>query len=127
VLDGKQFDSRAEGSYYLSLSEDLFFKRIKAFECQPMIDLDVCKYIPDFKITRLDGSVFYVDIKSSPTREKQAYRLKLKMMYQKYPDIEFVEIFDRVVNPAPLKRLTKVRIVKLIEDELFNPIINNRE
>lgn len=50
------------------------------------------KFTLDFKVTRLDMSFYYVDVKSEPTRKKADYVLRRRMMLEKYPDIEFYEV-----------------------------------
>jgi hypothetical protein len=127
MFAGKRFDSKAEGNYYMSLAADLDLELIKDFECQPVIQLSFCKYIPDFKITRLDDTVFFVDVKSEITRKQTDYRLKIKALKAEHPDIEFVEICDGIVDPQPLKPRTVQRMHKLIEEELRHPIILPRD
>lgn len=50
-------------------------------------------YIADFKyFDKEKGKYIIEDIKSPITAKDKVYRLKIKMLLTKYPDIEFVEV-----------------------------------
>lgn len=55
-------------------------------------------YVADFQVTRLDGTVFYVDIKGCET---QVFKLKHRLMCHMYPDV-VLHIVPRVEMLEPL-------------------------
>lgn len=70
-IDGHQFDSKAEGAYYLHLKNlKLDFKIHEKFETLPSFDLQNprkhvrgCTYTPDFSIYEHGNLVSVVDVK----------------------------------------------------------------
>lgn len=99
TVDGHQFDSKKEAHYYLWLKKQVIERKILCFQCQPIIKLfpdpernTHVKYIPDFKITRNDKSVYYVDVKSKITIKDNYYILKRKLLKWIFPKIEFIEV-----------------------------------
>ena len=49
------------------------------------------KYIADFTYKK-DGKLYVEDVKSEITRKDKTYRLKIKILLDRYKDIEFREI-----------------------------------
>lgn len=93
VLDGIEFDSKAEGEYYTLLKKERENGLIHSFELQPRFILQdkfvkdgvsfrKIEYVADFLITHNDGSVEVVDIKGMETPE---FRIKRKLFEKKYP------------------------------------------
>lgn len=99
TFDGREFDSRAEMRFYIELKQRVLNQEIESFECQPIVALfkdplnpgRYVKYIPDFRVNGLDGSIYYVDVKGTITAEESTYRLKIKCFKHFYPDIELRE------------------------------------
>lgn len=90
-IDGHQFDSKAEGAYYLHLKNlKLDFKIHEKFEIQPAFYLDnphkresACTYKPDFSIYEDGELISVVDIKGGDATLTEASRLRMKMfMYR---------------------------------------------
>ena len=90
-IDGHQFDSKAEGAYYLHLKNlKLHFKIHEKFEIQPAFYLDnphkresACTYKPDFSIYEDGELISVVDIKGGDATLTEASRLRMKMfMYR---------------------------------------------
>jgi len=99
TADGHTFHSKKEFRHYLYLKQEALNKKIYCFECQPIIQLfpdpernTYIKYIADFKVTRNDRSVYYVDVKSEVTKKDKYYILKRKLLKWIFPKIEFIEI-----------------------------------
>lgn len=101
VVDGIKFPSTKEANYYCDLK---LLKRagvIKDFDRQVPFVLQpgyrqkdgkaivAIKYYADFVLTYPDGHQKVVEIKGYKT---DVYNLKKKMLFYKYPDIEFEEI-----------------------------------
>ena len=91
VIDGHQFDSKAEGAYYLHLKNlKLDFKIHEKFEIQPAFYLNnphkresACTYKPDFSIYENGELISVVDVKGDKATLTEASRLRMKMfMYQ---------------------------------------------
>lgn len=100
TVDGIRFDSRAESVYYSNLKILKRAKQIKDFECQPVFVLVPpfrkngkhfrgIKYVADFKVTHLDGSIEIVDVKGFKT---DGYRLKKQLFESLYPDLTINEV-----------------------------------
>lgn len=101
---GIKFDSKKEGTYYLKLKamEELgIIKDLKLqvkFELQPKfrfgnkIVRDI-NYVADFEyFSMIDNKIHVVDVKSKATKNDKVYKLKIKMLLYKYPNINFDEI-----------------------------------
>ena len=95
-IDGILFDSILEGDYYCYLKLMAKVREIIAFSIKPRIVLvegnrkiKPITYIPDFCVTDKTGHNFYADTKGART---ELYKDKIKMLYLKYPRIDFREI-----------------------------------
>lgn len=95
VINGIQFDSKAEGQYYIILKDKQRRGEIESFTLQPKFLLQEGfekngkKYRPitykaDFEIVHNDGSLEIVDVKGFVTKE---FAIKLKMFEKAYPDL----------------------------------------
>lgn len=91
-IDGYQFDSKAEGAYYLHLKNlKLDFKIHERFETLPSFDLQNprkhvrgCTYTPDFSIYEHGKLVSVVDVKGGRATLTRASVLRMKMFMAKY-------------------------------------------
>lgn len=102
--DGIKFDSIKEQKRYLQLLQLEKLGIIKNLRMQvPYLLLDTIiykgktypktSYICDFQyIDVKTGKVVVEDVKSPATAKDKVYRLKIKMLLSKYPDIDFEEI-----------------------------------
>lgn len=100
TIDNIKFDSRAEAAYYSRLKMLRKAKQIQEFECQPVFVLVPpfrkngkhyrgIKYVADFKVTHLDGSIEIIDVKGVRT---QGYLLKRQLFENLYPDLTITEV-----------------------------------
>ena len=99
-----RFSSKKEKSRYIELKQLEKARIIKELELQPkFLLLDTIHYKSktypktyykaDFKyFDNEKGKYIIEDIKSPITAKDKVYRLKIKMLLTKYPDIEFREI-----------------------------------
>lgn len=104
VYNGIKFDSKKERDRYIALKLCEKSGDIKNLELQPkFLLLDTIHYknktypktyyIADFKYFSNDEGKYIVeDIKSPITAKDKVYRLKIKMLLTKYPNIDFREI-----------------------------------
>lgn len=104
IYNGIKFDSKKERDRYITLKQLEKAGIIKELELQPkFLLLDTIHYkdktypktyyIADFKyFDNEKGKYITEDIKSPITAKDKVYRLKIKMLLTKYPDIEFKEI-----------------------------------
>lgn len=104
IYNGIKFDSKKERDKYIELKQLEKAGIIKELELQPkFLLLDTIHYkgktypktyyIADFKYFDNEKCKYIVeDVKSSITAKDKVYRLKIKMLLTKYPDIEFREI-----------------------------------
>lgn len=99
---GIKFDSIKERDHYIALKQLEQYGFIKDLKMQvPFLLIDTIrhngktypktKYIADFTYIK-DGKLFVEDVKSEITRKDKTYRLKIKLLLSKYPDIDFKEI-----------------------------------
>lgn len=90
-IDGRRFDSKAEGRRYLVLKDMERKGEISGLECQVSFTLvpeqiisgkkeKPVRYICDFRYTRKDGLVVVEDVKSAPTKTRE-FILKRKLMW----------------------------------------------
>ena len=97
--DGISFDSKKEATRYRTLRVQEFVGFISDLELQPEFILQdgfrhkgewihPIKYRADFRYTNSDGIVVVEDAKGHRTKE---YRIKKKMLFKRYPDINFLE------------------------------------
>ena len=104
ISNGLKFDSKKERDRYITLKQLEKARIIKELELQPkFLLLDTIHYKSktypktyykaDFKyFDNEKGKYIIEDIKSPITAKDKVYRLKIKMLLTKYPDIEFREI-----------------------------------
>jgi len=89
TLNGRTYASRAEAAWSAFYQNELSLGRLKALEYQPMIELlprpNRVKYVADFKLTHLDGSEEYIDVKGVET---DVFKLKKKMLAYFHPEIK---------------------------------------
>lgn len=120
IVDGINFDSTQESSYYLLLKDKLANKEIKSFELQPSYELTpkfikngklirAMSYAPDFLIVHLDDSIECIDVKGFST---QASEMRKKLFDYRYPDIKltwvsYVKKYGGWIEISELKRLRK--------------------
>ena len=102
--NGIKFDSIKERNYYIKLKMMQNCGKISDLKLQPkylLIDTIHYKnktypktyYIADFQYySKEDNKIHVVDVKSEATRKDKVYRLKIKMLLNKYPDVDFEEI-----------------------------------
>lgn len=111
IINNITFDSKKEGSRYLEL---LFQKEqgiIKDFKIQPVyilqdkfkrfdklknkeITVRAIKYIADFEVIGNNGEVWIEDVKAFDKKKgniikTDVFKIKEKMFYKRFPDIEF--------------------------------------
>ena len=104
IYNGIKFDSKKERDKYIELKQLEKAGIIKELELQPkFLLLDTIHYKgktypktyykADFKyFDNEKGKYIVEDVKSLITAKDKVYRLKIKMLLAKYPDIEFVEV-----------------------------------
>ena len=104
IYKGIKFESKKEMRRYITLKQLERAGIIKELELQPkFLLLDTIHYkgktypktyyIADFKyFDKEKGKYIIEDIKSPITVKDKVYRLKIKMLLAKYPDIDFVEV-----------------------------------
>lgn len=101
---GLKFDSLKERNHYIVLEHLEKTGQIKDLKRQvPYLLIDTIKYkgktypktkyYADFQYTDPEtGKTKVIDIKSDITRKDKVYRIKIKLLLSKYPDIDFEEI-----------------------------------
>lgn len=100
--DGYTFDSIKEKNHYIALKQLEKAGIISDLQLQvPFLLIDTIrhngktypktKYIADFTYIK-DGKLYVEDVKSEITRKDKTYRLKIKILLDRYKDIEFREI-----------------------------------
>lgn len=104
IYDGIKFDSKKEKTRFITLKQLEKAGIIKELELQPkFLLLDTIHYKDktypkiyykaDFKyFDNEKGKYIVEDVKSLITAKDKVYRLKIKMLLTKYPDIDFVEV-----------------------------------
>ena len=104
IYNGIKFDSKKEKSRYITLKQLERAGIIKELELQPkflLLDTIYYKgktysktyYKADFKyFDNEKGKYIVEDVKSPITAKDKVYRLKIKMLLTKYPDVDFVEV-----------------------------------
>lgn len=102
-LDGHTFDSTGEAEAYRYLKRDEACGIISKLELQPRFILQdafkdssglrhrAIEYVADFRFLDINGDSEIVDYKGFRT---PVYKIKLKMLRAKYPDLKFTE-WDR--------------------------------
>lgn len=95
-IDGWKFDSEHESNVYLMFKSDTESGKYRAFFCQvPFMLPGGIKYVCDFLTFNNDGTFTVWDAKSEATAKDKVYRMKKKLMREKY-GIEIREILNRV-------------------------------
>ena len=100
--DGHEFDSKKEYLHYLGLKQLEKAGIILDLKLQvPFLLIDTIrykdktypktKYIADFTYIQ-DDKLVVEDVKSEITRKDKVYRIKIKLLLERYPNIEFKEI-----------------------------------
>lgn len=104
TYDDIKFDSKKEKNRYIQLKQLEKLGYIKDLKMQvPYLLIDTIKYkgktypktqyYVDFQYTEVKtGKVIVEDVKSEITRKDKTYRLKIKLLLSKYPEIDFEEI-----------------------------------
>ena len=104
IYNGIKFDRKKERDRYVTLKQLEKAGIIKELELQPkFLLLDTIHYKgktypktyykADFKyFDNEKGKYIVEDVKSTITAKDKVYRLKIKMLLAKYPDIEFIEV-----------------------------------
>ena len=104
IYNGIKFDSKKERTRYITLKQLHSLGQIESLELQPKFLLldtihykgktyPITYYKADFKyFDNEKGKYIVEDVKSPITAKDKVYRLKIKMLLAKYPDIDFVEI-----------------------------------
>ncbi|KRM01314.1 hypothetical protein FD41_GL001618 [Lentilactobacillus farraginis DSM 18382 = JCM 14108] len=102
MIDGHQFDSKAEGAYYRHLKNlKLDFKIHEKFEILPSFDLQNpnkhirgCAYTPDFSIYENGNLVSVVDVKGGRITKTRASVLRMKYFMYKYQVPVIIAMYD---------------------------------
>lgn len=104
IYNGIKFDSIKEKNRYIQLKLLEKAKEIKELELQPkFLLIDTIRYnnktyhktyyIADFRYFSIkEGKYIVEDVKSPITAKDKVYRLKIKLLLSKYPNINFIEI-----------------------------------
>lgn len=104
IYNSIKFDSKKERDRYIQLKQLHSLGQIESLELQPkFLLLDTIHYKgktypktyykADFKyFDNGKGKYIIEDVKSPITAKDKVYRLKIKMLLTKYPDIEFIEV-----------------------------------
>ena len=102
IYNGIKFDSIREKNHYIALKQLEKAGIISELKLQvPFLLIDTIrhngktypktKYIADFTYIK-DNKLYVEDVKSEITRKDTTYRLKIKLLLDRYPNIEFREI-----------------------------------
>jgi len=84
------FDSQKEAQFAMWLDSELKAGRIKSYDRQVRYDLygenksRICYYKADFVVLKNDDTVEIIDVKSSMTASLPIFRMKWKMLQDKY-------------------------------------------
>ena len=101
VIGNLKFDSRKEAEYYMVLCDKKKKGEINWIKLQPEFILQraftlengervkAIKYVADFEVEYKNGYIEVIDVKGVRTRD---YILKKKMLMDKYPNMNFVEV-----------------------------------
>ena len=103
-VDGYVFDSMREANRYKELMLMLKSKEISDLVLQPTFLLlegftykgkkeRKIEYLADFKYKDKQGKTVVEDVKSKFTAKLPVYRIKKKLLLDRYPEINFYEIF----------------------------------
>lgn len=95
-LDNQHFRSRWEANFARYLNLLVGMKEIQKWEYEPdtfwfeKIRRGVRSYLPDFKVWRNDGTVYYIEVKGWMDKKSAT---KLKRMKKYHPSVE-IELVD---------------------------------
>jgi hypothetical protein len=112
VIEGIQFDSEMEGSYYVEL---LWMKRdgaITEIVCHPtyvLQDKPKITYIPDFLITFTEGQQVAVDVKGVET---STFSVKRRLFIKAFPDLELRVLTKYLGKWVPIKEVKREKAAK---------------
>lgn len=119
TIDNIEFDSKAEGQYYLHLHERVNKGEIVSFSLQPKFLLQDAfqkngktfrkiEYKADFEIIHQDGSIEIIDVKGFETAD---FKIKRKLFEKKYPYtltlVKYVKKYGGWITVDEWKKLTK--------------------
>lgn len=85
TINGKRFDSKLEGNYYLELLRLMKLGDVVYFHRQVPIDLSMKSkdvYRLDFMVFKSDGTIQYIDTKG---KETKVFKLKKSLIESQYP------------------------------------------
>jgi hypothetical protein len=110
VVNGFRYDSGFEATYGMFLESELKAKRIKSFERQVNIPLEVngylvCTYRIDFIVYYNDGITEYTEVKGYQT---DVWKLKWKLfeaLYCDKPDVKLTIIQQGTYKPPKLHKV----------------------
>ena len=100
IIDDVIFDSISEAQHYVDLKQLKVEGKIQDFDLQPEIELQPgfiykgkkfrpIKYVGDFRIFKNDGSIVIQDVKGTRGYQTDVFKLKMKMLLFKFPNINF--------------------------------------
>lgn len=85
-------NAQADAGNITHLRKQVPFVLQEAFRDSEGNAIRAIKYVADF-VYEQDGKKIVEDVKSPATRVKESYRIKVKMLKARYPDIVFREVF----------------------------------
>jgi hypothetical protein len=112
AIDGIQFDSEMEGSYYIEL---LWMKRDGAITdiiCHPKYELQdkpKITYTPDFLITFTDGKQVAIDVKGVET---STFSVKRRLFIKAFPELELRVLTKHLGQWVPIKEVKKEKAAR---------------
>ena len=91
------YDSKSEAAYAETLDALVKAKKIRSWQRQIPVQLTahgqkICRIIPDFLVTTLDGRVEYHECKSKATATP-IWRIKVKLFKAQFPDATYTVIW----------------------------------
>ncbi len=103
VVDGIRFASKAEARRYGNLKLLERAGKIEGLKLQPKFPLtgvnggSIGRYTADFEYTELGDNCAPLgrvveDVKSTATAKGEAYRLRIRLFKENYPDVDFREV-----------------------------------
>lgn len=119
VVNGIEFDSKAESEYYLYLQKQVEEGHLKWFELQPTYILQdgfhktgkfirPIAYVADFELHHNDGSIEVIDVKGFETAD---FKIKRKLFEKKFPYtltlVKYVKKYGGWITVDEWKRLKK--------------------
>lgn len=120
IVDGIEFDSKAEAQYYIYLNEKLNKGEIELIRLQPRYTLldafekngkkyRPIEYVADFEILYPDGTFEVIDVKGYETPD---FKIKRKLFENKFPDtkltlVKYVKKYGGWITVDEWKRLKR--------------------